>query len=118
MDKHPDALKTESGLMYVPLKAGTGSAIKTGDRVKVHYTGVLEDGKKFDSSRDRGKPIQFVIGKGEVIKGWDLGITGMKKGEMRRLLIPYPLAYGEKGYPGIIPPQATLIFDVELVDFN
>ncbi|RLB92400.1 MAG: peptidylprolyl isomerase [Deltaproteobacteria bacterium] len=118
MDKNPDALKTESGLMYVPLKAGTGEAIKVGDRVKVHYTGVLADGKKFDSSRDRGEPIGFVIGKGEVIKGWDLGIIGMKKGEMRRLLIPYPLAYGEKGYPGIIPPKATLIFDVELVDFN
>jgi len=118
MDKNPDALKTESGLMYVPLKAGAGLAIKAGDKIKVHYTGVLADGKKFDSSRDRGEPIAFVIGKGEVIKGWDLGIIGMKKGEMRRLLIPYPLAYGEKGYPGIIPPKATLIFDVELVDFN
>jgi peptidyl-prolyl cis-trans isomerase A (cyclophilin A) len=118
IDKNPDALKTESGLMYVPLKAGTGPAIKAGDRVKVHYTGVLAAGKKFDSSRDRGEPIAFVIGKGEVIRGWDLGIMGMKKGEMRRLLIPYTLAYGEKGYPGIIPPKATLIFDVELVDFN
>jgi len=118
MDKHPDALKIESGPMYVPLKAGTGPAIKAGDRVKIHYTGVLEDGKKFDSSRDRGEPIQFVIGKGEVIKGWDLGIMGMKKGEMRRLLIPYHLAYGEAGYPGVIPPKASLIFDVELVDFK
>ena len=115
---NPDALKVESGLMYVPLKAGTGPAIKTGDLVEIHYTGVLENGKKFDSSRERGKPIQFVIGKGEVIKGWDLGIAGMKKGEMRRLLISYPLAYGEKGYPGIIPPKATLIFDVELMDFR
>ncbi len=118
MAKHPDAVKIESGLLYVPLKTGTGPASKTGDRVEIHYTGVLEDGKKFDSSRDRGKPIQFVIGKGEVIKGWDLGIIGMKKGEMRRLLISYPLAYGERGYPGIIPPKATLIFDVELVDFK
>ena len=117
MNKHPDALKTQSGLMYVPLKEGKGPAIKKGDQVKIHYTGVLEDGKKFDSSRDRGEPIQFFIGKGEVIKGWDIGILGMKKGEMRRLLIPYILAYGEKGYPGIIPPRATLIFDVELVDF-
>ena len=118
MAKHPGAEKIQSGLMYVPLKVGTGPAIKAGDLVKIHYTGVLEDGKKFDSSRDRGKPIQFVIGKGEVIKGWDLGLSGMKKGEMRRLLISYPLAYGEKGYPGIIPPKATLIFDVELVDFK
>jgi cyclophilin family peptidyl-prolyl cis-trans isomerase len=116
--KHPGAVKIEPGLMYVPLKAGVGKTIKTGDRIEVHYTGVLEDGTKFDSSRDRGKPIQFIIGKGDVIKGWDLGITGMKKGEMRRLLISYPLAYGEKGYPGIIPPKATLIFDVELMDFK
>ncbi|MCP3943641.1 MAG: peptidylprolyl isomerase [Desulfobacteraceae bacterium] len=118
MIKHPDALKTKSGIMYVPLKAGTGPAIKAGDRVKIHYTGVLEDGKKFDSSRDRGEPIEFILGKGEVIKGWDLGLIGMKKGEMRRLLLSYPLAYGEAGYPGIIPPKATLIFDVELVDFK
>ncbi len=118
MGKHPDALKIESGPMYVPLKEGSGPAVKAGDRVSVHYTGVLEDGKKFDSSRDRGKPIQFIIGKGEVIKGWDIGIMGMKKGEMRRLLIPYPLAYGEAGYPGVIPPKASLIFDVELMDFK
>ena len=117
MAKHPDARKLASGPMVVLLKEGEGPAVKAGDKIKVHYTGVLENGKKFDSSRDREKPIQFVLGKGEVIKGWDLGITGMKKGEMRRLLIPYPLAYGEKGYPGIIPPKATLIFDVELVDF-
>jgi cyclophilin family peptidyl-prolyl cis-trans isomerase len=118
MVKHPDALKIETGLMYVPLKEGAGPSVKSGQKVSIHYTGVLEDGKKFDSSRDRGKPIQFVFGKGEVIKGWDLGLAGMKKGEMRRLLISYPLAYGEKGYPGIIPPKATLIFDVELVDFK
>lgn len=117
MEKHPDARKIASGPMYVFLKEGQGAPAKAGDRINVHYTGVLENGTKFDSSRDRDKPIQFVLGKGEVIKGWDLGIAGMKKGEMRRLLIPYPLAYGEKGYPGIIPPKATLIFDVELVDF-
>ncbi|MBU0969087.1 MAG: peptidylprolyl isomerase [Proteobacteria bacterium] len=118
MEKHPDVLKIQSGLMYVPLKAGAGSDTKAGDRVKVHYTGVLEDGKKFDSSRDRGEPIGFVLGQGEVIKGWDLGIAGMKKGEMRRLLLAYPLAYGEAGYPGVIPPRAALIFDVELVEFK
>jgi len=117
IQKHPDARKIAAGPMYVLLKEGQGPAAKVGDKISVHYTGVLEDGKKFDSSRDRDKPIQFVLGKGEVIKGWDLGIVGMKKGEMRRLLIPYSLAYGEKGYPGIIPPKATLLFDVELVDF-
>lgn len=117
MQKHPDALKIAGGPMYVLLKEGEGPAVKLGEKISVHYTGVLENGKKFDSSRDRNKPIQFVLGKGEVIKGWDLGIAGMKKGEMRRLLIPYPQAYGEKGYPGIIPPKATLLFDVELMDF-
>jgi len=118
MAKHPDAVKTPSGLMFVHLKDGTGPAIKKGDQIKIHYTGSLEDGTKFDSSRDRGEPIQFFIGKGEVIKGWDIGILGMTKGEMRRLLIPYILAYGDEGYPGIIPPRATLIFNVELVDFK
>ena len=117
MVKHPDARKIAGGPMYVLLKEGQGAAVKLGEKISVHYTGVLENGTKFDSSRDRDKPIQFVLGKGEVIKGWDLGIVGMKKGEMRRLLIPYPMAYGEKGYPGIIPPKATLLFDVELVDF-
>lgn len=117
IQKHPDARKIADGPMYVLLKEGQGPAAKVGDKISVHYTGVLEDGKKFDSSRDRDQPIQFVLGKGEVIKGWDLGIVGMKKGEMRRLLIPYSLAYGEKGYPGIIPSKATLLFDVELVDF-
>ncbi|MEH0022688.1 MAG: peptidylprolyl isomerase [Desulfobacter sp.] len=116
--KNPDAVKTDSGLMYVPVKPGSGPAAAKGNRVSVHYTGVLANGKKFDSSRDRGQPISFTLGAKEVIKGWDLGITGMKKGEMRRLLIPYPLAYGERGYPGVIPPKATLIFDVELVDFK
>jgi cyclophilin family peptidyl-prolyl cis-trans isomerase len=118
MTRYPDALKTPSGLMYVPLKAGTGPAIKKGDQVKIHYTGELEDGTKFDSSRDRGEPIQFTIGQGDVIKGWDIGISGMTKGEMRRLLIPYILAYGDEGYPGVIPPRATLIFEVELMDFK
>ncbi len=116
--KNPDAVKTDAGLMYVPIKPGEGPAATKGARVRVHYTGVLADGKKFDSSRDRGRPIRFTLGAGEVIPGWDLGITGMKKGEMRRLLIPYHLAYGERGYPGVIPPKATLIFDVELVDFK
>ena len=116
--KNPDAVKTDSGLMYVPIKPGSGPAAAKGARVSVHYTGVLANGKKFDSSRDRGRPFRFSLGAGEVIPGWDIGIAGMKKGEIRRLLIPYHLAYGERGYPGVIPPKATLIFDVELVDFK
>ena len=117
-EKNPGALELESGLMYVPLKSGAGPAVEKGAVVQVHYTGVLSSGKKFDSSRDRGRPISFTLGRGEVIPGWDKGIEGMKKGEMRRLLIPYHLAYGERGYPGVIPPKATLIFDVELMDFK
>lgn len=117
-EKYPDAVETESGLMYVPVQEGTGPAVTLGATVQVHYTGLFTNGKKFDSSRDRGKPIEFVLGKGQVIKGWDIGINGMKKGEARQLLIPYPLAYGERGYPGAIPPKSTLIFDVELVDFQ
>lgn len=116
--RYPDAEKDPSGLMVVPGKSGSGPAVKKGHRVKVHYTGSLEDGKQFDASRDRGRPIQFVLGRGEVIQGWDLGIEGMKKGETRLLLIPYPLAYGDQGYPGVIPPRATLIFEVELVDYE
>lgn len=116
--RYPDAEKGPSGLMVVPLKSGTGPVVKKGHRIKVHYTGSLEDGKQFDSSRDRGRPIQFVLGRGEVIQGWDLGIEGMKKGETRVLLIPYSLAYGDQGYPGVIPPRATLIFEVELVDYE
>ncbi|WDP93184.1 MAG: peptidylprolyl isomerase [Desulfobacter sp.] len=118
LEKNPGAVSLESGLMYVPVKPGSGSAVAKGATVQVHYTGVLANGRKFDSSRDRGHPISFTLGRGEVIPGWDMGIAGMKKGEMRRLLIPYPLAYGERGYPGVIPPKATLIFDVELVDFK
>ncbi len=118
LEKHPGAVSLESGLMYVPVTPGSGPAAVKGDSVQVHYTGLLSNGKKFDSSRDRGQPIRFTLGQREVIPGWDIGIAGMKKGENRRLLIPYPLAYGERGYPGVIPPKATLIFDVELVDIN
>jgi len=118
LNKNPGALTLDSGLMYVPITPGSGSDVTKGATVWVHYTGVLSNGEKFDSSRDRGQPISFTLGRGEVIPGWDIGIAGMKKGERRRLLVPYPLAYGEKGYPGVIPPRATLIFDVELVDFK
>ena len=93
---------------------GEGEVAQNGQKVHVHYTGTLENGTKFDSSRDRGRPIAFTLGEGEVIRGWDLGIAGMKVGGRRKLTIPGHLAYGERGYPGVIPPNATLLFDVEL----
>ena len=101
------------------LKEGTGEASKNGDNVSVHYVGTLEDGTKFDSSVDRGIPFSFPLGAGQVIKGWDLGVLGMKVGEKRKLTIPANLAYGETGTPGgPIPPNATLIFEVELLGIN
>jgi peptidylprolyl isomerase len=104
------------GIEVVELAPGTGAVATSGKHVYVHYTGTLTDGTKFDSSRDRGQPIDFVLGTGAVIKGWDQGIEGMKVGQRRRLTIPPALAYGERGYPGAIPPNATLVFDVELMD--
>lgn len=110
-----DAITTDSGLKYVVVEEGTGETPKPGDLVKVHYTGTLEDGTKFDSSVDRGEPIEFVLGRGQVIPGWDEGIGLMKVGGKCRLIIPPDLAYGESGAGGVIPPNATLNFDVELV---
>lgn len=106
---------TDSGLKYIELKQGTGATPKTGQTVVVHYTGTLEDGTKFDSSRDRGQPFSFKLGVGQVIKGWDEGISTMKVGERRQLIIPPELGYGARGAGGVIPPNATLIFDVELL---
>jgi FKBP-type peptidyl-prolyl cis-trans isomerase len=110
------AAPQEGGLMIEEVKAGDGALATKGKTVSVHYTGKLTNGTKFDSSLDRGQPIEFVLGAGMVIKGWDQGIEGMKVGGKRKLTIPPELAYGARGTPGgPIPPNATLVFDVELV---
>lgn len=109
-------MKTASGLEYIEIKEGTGATPKKGQQVIVHYTGLLKDGTKFDSSVDRGQPFVFVIGVGQVIKGWDEGVGTMKVGGKRKLIIPPQLGYGERGAGGVIPPNAELHFDVELLD--
>jgi peptidylprolyl isomerase len=110
-----DMPMTTSGLEYEDEVVGTGDSPKSGQKVTVHYTGWLTNGKKFDSSRDRGQPFTFTIGRGQVIAGWDEGVAGMKVGGKRKLTIPPTLGYGAKGAGGSIPPGATLIFDVELL---
>ena len=107
--------ETGTGLKYQVLKAGTGATPKKGDTVIVHYTGTLEDGTKFDSSRDRDSPFSFKLGVGQVIKGWDEGLSIMRVGDRYSLIIPPDLGYGARGAGGVIPPNATLIFDVELL---
>lgn len=106
---------TSSGLQYIDLTVGTGATASGGQTVTVHYSGWLENGKKFDSSVDRGQPFSFPLGTGRVIKGWDEGVQGMKVGGKRKLIIPSSLGYGARGAGGAIPPHATLIFEVELL---
>jgi len=111
-----NTVTTASGLKYVDLKVGSGATPKTGQTISVHYTGTLENGTKFDSSRDRNEPIEFPLGTGKVIPGWDEGLSTMKVGGRRQLIIPGKLGYGATGTPdGTIPPNATLLFDVELM---
>lgn len=113
--KTAKVIVTKSGLKYTDIKVGSGKTAKAGNTVVVHYTGWLTNGKKFDSSRDRKEPFSFSLGRGMVIKGWDEGVAGMKVGGRRKLIIPAKIGYGADGRPPVIPPNATLIFDVELL---
>ena len=109
------SIKTSSGLTIEDLVVGNGDAASAGQRVSVHYTGWTTDGKKFDSSKDRGQAFSFSLGEGEVIRGWDEGVAGMKVGGKRKLTIPPELGYGTRGAGKVIPPNATLLFEVELL---
>jgi FKBP-type peptidyl-prolyl cis-trans isomerase len=113
--KEEKVIETASGLKYVDLKEGLGDAAKAGDSVAVHYTGWLTNGKKFDSSHDRKQPFTFDLGKGQVIKGWDEGVVGMKVGGKRKLMIPHKLGYGDRGFGDLIPPKSDLVFEVDLL---
>lgn len=117
-DCEEGVVETDSGLQYEDLECGDGDEAQRGDSVVVHYTGTLEDGTKFDSSLDRGQPFTFTIGAGQVIQGWEEGIAGMRIGGKRKLTIPPDLAYGKAGRPPVIPRNATLIFEVSLVDIQ
>lgn len=109
------AITTDTGLSYEDLSPGEGPAARAGQRVSVHYTGWLANGVKFDSSKDRNEPFDFPLGAGHVIRGWDEGVQGMKVGGVRKLTIPPQLGYGARGAGGVIPPNATLVFEVELL---
>jgi FKBP-type peptidyl-prolyl cis-trans isomerase len=111
-------IKMENGLSYQVITEGTGEIAEDGNTVRVHYTGTFVDGRKFDSSLDRSQPFEFRLGAGRVIRGWDLGVLGMKIGEKRILQIPSHLAYGERGAGGIIPPNTDLVFEVELLEIK
>ena len=108
-------ITTASGLQYEEIKVGSGATAKAGNMVSVHYTGWLTDGKKFDSSKDRNEPFDFNLGAGQGIKGWDEGVQGMQVGGVRKLTIPPALGYGARGAGGVIPPNATLVFEVEFL---
>jgi len=108
-------ITTASGLQYEEIKIGSGATAKAGNLVSVHYTGWLTDGTKFDSSKDRNEPFEFNLGAGQVIKGWDEGVQGMQVGGVRKLTIPAALGYGARGAGGVIPPNATLVFEVEFL---
>jgi FKBP-type peptidyl-prolyl cis-trans isomerase len=110
--------RTPSGLQYRDRKVGEGPEAASGDHVVVHYTGQLENGRQFDSSRDRGEPFEFALGAGMVIRGWDEGVAGMRAGGRRILVIPPELGYGARGAGGVIPPNSTLVFDVELLEIR
>ena len=113
-----DEVETDEGLVYEDTECGSGAEAESGDTVVVHYTGKLEDGSTFDSSVERNDPIEFVLGTGDVIEGWDIGLEGMKVGGKRTLTIPPELGYGPQGSPPVIPPNATLIFEVELLELT
>lgn len=113
--KERKTVTNPSGLKFEDTVIGNGPQPKAGDTVVVHYTGWFTNGKKFDSSRDAGRPFEFTLGKEQVIKGWDEGVASMNVGGRRKLTIPPELAYGQKGYPGAVPPNSTLVFDVELI---
>ncbi len=117
-DATAQAVTMPSGLQYLDLVLGEGRKAESGDTATVHYTGWLENGTKFDSSLDRKEPFSFRIGSGMVIKGWDEGVTSMKKGGKRKLIIPPHLGYGKRGAGRVIPPDATLVFEVELLDLR
>jgi FKBP-type peptidyl-prolyl cis-trans isomerase FkpA len=113
-----DPVTTPSGLVYEDLNVGSGATAKTGSTVQVHYTGWLTNGDKFDSSKDRRRPFSFPLGRRHVIAGWDEGVQGMQVGGLRRLTIPPELGYGARGAGGVIPPNATLVFEVELLEVS